>query len=97
MSYATWLIEKMIRETSSDNYQAFLDLLETKPMWFPEKASVDMERTTNKLIYCVIDEFYPMSPSALNSFKKKIQKKAEEYFTNVNIVDNDDGFSILVS
>lgn len=83
-------------ETGVDTTSAFIDLINTKPLWFPEKVKVDKSRSTNKLIYCVIDEYDPISKSALDSFKKKIIEKGKEYFDNVSIVDNDDGFSILI-
>lgn len=96
MSYATRLIESIIREYNEDNYTAFLSLIETKPLWFPEKTTIDVNKTNKKCIYCVVDEYSPMSTSALQSFKTKIKEKALEYFDSVNIVDNDDGFSIVI-
>lgn len=97
MSYALRIIESIIKENNEgDNYNLFIELIESNPLWFPKKAKIDKKRSTSKLIYCVTDEAYPMSDSVLKSFKDKIQKKAEEYFDNITIVDNDDGFSIVI-
>lgn len=96
MSYATRLIEHLLKEYYEDNYTAFLSLLETEPLWFPKKAVIDKDRTNKKCIYCVLDEYDPMTDSSLQSFKTKIKEEALKFFDTVTIADNDDGFSILI-